>query len=75
MLRYDTFCIKNQGHGNVLFLHNSFDMSLLPPCRDSLEMHIRRVNYQSYIRLHADDKQPDLPDLEVSGWKVGTEGD
>ena len=41
---------------------------------DSLEMHIRRVNYQSYIWLHADDKQPDLQDLEVSGWKVRTEG-
>ena len=65
---------KNQGHGNVLDLHNSCDMSLLPPCRDSLEVHILCVNYQSYIWCHADDKQPDLPDLEVSGWKVGTEG-
>ena len=30
-LRYDTFCKKNQGHGNVLDLHNSCDISLLPP--------------------------------------------
>ena len=62
-LRYDTFCKKNQGHVNVLDLHNSCDMSLLPPCRDSLEVHILCVNYQSYIWCHADDKQPDLPDL------------
>ena len=32
-------------------------------------MHIRRVNHQSYIWLHADDKQPDLPDLKVS-WLI-----
>ena len=72
--RYDTFCEKNQGHGNVLELQNSIDINLLPPCRDSLDMHLCLVNYQSYIWLHADARQPDLPDLEVSVRKVGTEG-
>lgn len=73
-LRHDTFCKKNQSHGNILDSYNSIDMSLLPPCRDSLQMHILRANYQSYIWLHADEKLPVLPDLDESGWKVGAEG-
>ena len=35
---------------------------------------LRRMNYQSYFWLYADDKRPDLPDWEESGWDVGTDG-
>lgn len=73
-LRFDTFCKKNQGHGNILDSYNSVDMSLLPPCRASLEMHVRRVNYQLYVWLHSHENYPQLPDLEKSGWKLGPVG-
>lgn len=73
-LRYDCFCKKNQGHGNILNSYNTIDMSLLPPCRGSLEMHSRRVSYQTYIWLHAVDNRPDLPDIRESGWKEGENG-
>ena len=46
------------------------DMSLLPPCRTALEMHIRRVNYQVFIWVHAHENYPDLSDIEESGWKL-----
>ena len=72
-LRYDTFLKKYQDRNNVLNVSNGTDMSLLPPCRSALEMHIRRVNYQVYIWVHAHENNPDLPDIEDSGWKLSSE--
>ena len=46
------------------------DMSLLPPCQSALEMHTRRVNYQVFVWLRAHKNNPDLPDIEESGWKI-----
>ena len=45
-------------------------MSLLPPCRSALEMHIRKVNYQVFIWVHAHEKKPELPNILDSGWKL-----
>ena len=45
-------------------------MSLLQPCRSALEMHIRRVNYQVFVWVHAHEPNPVLPDIKESGWKV-----
>ena len=44
--------------------------SLLPPCRSALEMHIRRVNYQVFIWVHAHENSPELPNMQDSGWKL-----
>ena len=50
-LHFDTFLRKHQSSitGNVLNVSDGADMSLLPPCRSALEMHIRRVNYIKYL--------------------------
>ena len=44
------------------------DMSLLPPCRSALEMHVRRVNYQVFVWIHSHENNPDLPNLDINGW-------
>lgn len=72
-LRYDMFLKKYQSHTNTLSISNGMDMSLLPPCRSALEMHIRRVNYQVFVWIHAHENRPGLPDLDKSGWKIDGE--
>ena len=73
-LRFGTFCRKNQGHGNILDSYTGIDMSLLPPCSASLEMYVRRVNFQVYVWLHAHENYPNLPDVDRSGWILGPGG-
>ena len=48
-------------------------MSLLPPCRSALEMHIHRVNYQVFVWINSHVNKPCLPDLDKSGWKISGE--
>lgn len=70
-LRYDLFAQKYQGKsGQLLSNYDGVDLSLLPPCRDSLEMHIKRANYQAYIWLHADQRYPEVPSPVGHGWKL-----
>ena len=69
-LRYDMFLKKYQPHSNALNVSNGMDMSLLPPCRSALEMHVRRVNYQVYVWIHSHENNPDLPELDQSGWTI-----
>ena len=51
-LRNDMFLKKYQSHIKVLDISNGMDMSLLPPCRSALEMHVREVNYQVFGYTH-----------------------
>ena len=48
-------------------------MSLLPPCRYSIEMNIPRVNYQVFVCIHSHEHKEDLLDLEKSGVKMNVE--
>ena len=72
-LRDDTFLKKYHDRLNVLHVSNCMDMSLPSPCQSTLEMHIRRVNYQVFVWLNAHENNPDLPDIEESGWKISGE--
>ena len=70
-LRYDLFAQKDQGRsGQLLSSYDGIDLSFLPPCRGSLQMHIKRANYQAYIGLHADQAYPDVPSPVGYGWKL-----
>jgi len=45
------------------------DLGSLPPCRRSLEQHIRRVNYQVGIWKRSHIPEPDVPDVKSGhGW-------
>ena len=46
-LRYDTFMEKCQL--DSLDVNKGADLSLLPPCRQTLKMHMKHVNYQVKI--------------------------
>ena len=44
------------------------DLSLLPPCRDALRIHIKRANYQALIWHQVDQAVPCIPQLDGHGW-------
>ena len=74
-LRYDSFSQKYQGtSGQVLSAFDGIDLSLLPPCRASLEMHAQRANYQTFIWCHAHEQFPNIQSPEGHGWKIDDEG-
>ena len=49
----------------------NIDLATFPPCRKSLEQHIRRVNYQVGIWKKASVPDPDIPEpTDGHGWHV-----
>ena len=74
-LRYDLFTQKYQAKaGNVLTSYDGIDLSLLPPCRASLRMHIKRANYQALVWNTAHDNFPDIPSPFGHGWTKDEHG-
>ncbi|MES9950704.1 MAG: hypothetical protein ABW118_17235 [Candidatus Thiodiazotropha sp.] len=74
-LRYDSFSKSYQGKsGQVLSAFDGIDLSLLPPCRASLEMHVQRANHQAFVWCHAHEQFPNVPNPEGHGWKVDEDG-
>ena len=45
------------------------DMCLLPPCKDSLTLHIKRSNYQVFIWRRALEGFPEVPSPVGNGWE------
>ena len=66
-IRIQELCAKeDQPHPS-----KNVDLGSLPPCRRSLEQHVRRVNYQVGIWKRAHIAEPDIPDVKVDhGWEV-----
>lgn len=63
-LRYQLFCTKR---GEV-------ESSLLPLCRDCLQLHIQRANYQAAVWRHCLEGQPDIPEPKGQGWTTDDRG-
>ena len=61
-LRYELFCVKR---GEV-------ESSQLPPCRDSLFMHVLRANYQAAIWRRGLQSQPIIPSPDGHGWRTNS---
>ena len=49
------------------------DLSLLPPCKKSLHMHIERANYQARLWRLAHTNTPDVPGPVGHGWCKNTD--
>lgn len=49
--------------------YSGIDISLLPPCKSSLDIHVTDANYQTYVWLSAHERHPDQPKIEDSGWR------
>ena len=57
------------GSEEQLRMSRNIDMSKVPPCRKSLEQHIRRVNYQVAIWKNSHVANPDVPAAsDGHGW-------
>jgi len=74
-LRYEKYIERFSAKpGEVLTSYNSVDMSLLPPCRESLKMHVRRANYQALTWKKADQATPSIPGTKNGhGWNTNIE--
>ena len=72
-LRYikakERFRFHAKGNRLVFEKYNA-DLSLLPPCRSSLQLHIDRANYQTYIWKQSLNAYPELPSPLENGWKL-----
>lgn len=69
-------CSAEPGEG--LTSYNSVDISLLPPCRENLKMHVRRanINYQALALIwkKADQATPSILGPGGHGWNTNVEG-
>lgn len=74
-LRFVMFTTRYTPNRQLLSAESGVDLSLLPPCQSSLQMHIKRVNFQCMVWLHADIARPDLPKPdEGHGWVTDRDG-
>lgn len=63
----------NKGHLKILNKklsrnHKAIDISMLPPCCQVLQYHVRRANAIVYIWRHSISPIIELPRLEDNGW-------
>jgi len=67
--RYSIFASRYQQRTLPGAGQSGIDLSLLPPCLDSLKMHCARVAHQTFIWRHAHDSIQNLPTPSGHGWK------
>ena len=60
--------------GHLLSSSDGVDLSLLPPSKDSLRMHIIRANYQIYIWNNSKVCNPGIPSPDGHGWVLDEYG-
>jgi len=72
MLRFEIFKSRfesNTANDKVSFA-DGIDFSLIPPCRESLRMHVQRANYQTYIWKNSHIGYVTLPSPVGLGWML-----
>ena len=69
-LREKMYKAKAKPKVSVLSQDEGVDLSLLPPCRRSLLMHIKRANYQCLSWMNAGTAQLRLPSPVGHGWRM-----
>lgn len=72
--RYQKFMQRFSAKKGVLSTDAGVDISLLPPCKSSLSLHIRRCNYQAAIWRRSLEPHHHLADPLLHGWVQGAEG-
>ncbi|KAL8593158.1 hypothetical protein ACOMHN_009813 [Nucella lapillus] len=74
-LRFDLLKEKfDTKKGPLLACYNGTDLSLLPPCQCTLQMHIQRVHYQVEVWKSAGEAQPAIDGPAGIGWEITEEG-
>ena len=71
VLRHEKFIQRfSPKPGTLLSTYSGVDMSLLPPCKDAMEMHLRRATYQALVWYNANKANPDIPSPCGQGWEM-----
>ena len=71
------YCAERTSVNNVrksMFCHTTQDLWRLPPTRDALLQHCKRMIYQGGVRTQAHDAQCVLPSPEEYGWRKEASG-
>jgi len=67
--RYSIFSSRYQQRTLPVASKSGIDLSLLPPCLDSLKMHCARAAYQTFVWHHAHESMQNVPSPSGHGWK------
>ena len=68
-LRHDLVMERFKPASGLLSGMEGADMCLLPPCKDSLTLHIKRANYQTFIWRRALEGFAEIPSPVGNGWE------
>ncbi|GFN74406.1 hypothetical protein PoB_000091200 [Plakobranchus ocellatus] len=68
-LRFSKAKEKFSSKGSLISANENTDLSLLPPCLNSLNLHVTRANYQAMIWKRATESHPYVPAPVHNGWK------
>ncbi|GFO25552.1 hypothetical protein PoB_005205700 [Plakobranchus ocellatus] len=66
---------KFSSKGSLISADENADLSLLPPCLNSLNLHVTRANYQAMIWKRATESHPDVPAPDVLEHNLGSDID
>lgn len=59
---------------SALNIKTGVDMSMLPPCKSSLQLHCQRSNYVAYVWKNSHVSHPDIPAPIGFGWELDENG-
>jgi hypothetical protein len=65
--------MESVNDARVLLFSKTKTSEALPPTKDALELHIKRVHYQSLVWKQASCHEPILPNPDGMGWKRESE--
>lgn len=71
---YNCGNMESVNDARVLLFSKTEKPEALPPTKDALELHIKRVHYQALIWKQASCQQPTLPNADGMGWVTDGEG-
>ena len=57
----------------LLSTQSGVEISLLPPFKDSIQMHRERVNYQGLLWYKSDKANPSTPSSSEESWEMENE--
>lgn len=73
-VRFDKVRQSFKGRKSILSNSDGVDLSQMPPCKQVLDLHIKRANYQTLVWRSSVFQYPELPDPKENGWKAGQSG-
>jgi len=75
-LRHELFVSRYdvKTSGKTFSIPEGVDLSMLPPCRSSLQLHIKRANYVAHLWKNSHVAYPEIPAPIGFGWELSSDG-